>query len=244
MSNIILETKNVVKKFGGLVAVNNISMEVKQGEVFGIIGPNGAGKTTLLNLVSGLYKPEEGQVVFKGEEISALSPHQRCKKGIARTFQIVRSFPKMTALESVKVGLIFGSNTPQDDDEKARELLDFVGFPLPVDTLAQNLNTIQLKYVELARALGTNCELLLLDEVAAGLTPSELVKFIELVKKIRDTGVTIVTVEHIMKFIMNICERIIVLNYGEMIAEGTPDEIVNNKLVLEAYLGKEHAKAI
>ncbi|TFG88155.1 MAG: ABC transporter ATP-binding protein [Candidatus Atribacteria bacterium] len=236
----ILETKDIVKRFGGLVAVRNVSMHVKKGEIFGIIGPNGAGKTTLLNSISGIYKPEEGRVFFKGENITAWKAHVLCKKGIARTFQIVCSFPRMTVLENVKVGSIFGSNIPQDDDERARELLDFVGFPLPIDTLAGNLNTVQLKYLELARALATNGELLLLDEIAAGLTPSELVEFIELIKKIRDTGITVITIEHVMKFIMTICDRIIVLNYGEKIAEGTPDEIVKNKLVLEAYLGKEH----
>ncbi|MDW7730592.1 MAG: ABC transporter ATP-binding protein [Bacillota bacterium] len=241
MDNVLLETKNVVKRFGGLYAVKNVSMQVRKGEIFGIIGPNGAGKTTLLNSISGVYKPEEGQVLFKGEDITAQKAHVLCKKGIARTFQIVRSFPRMTVLENVKVGAVFGSNAIQDDDQKARELLDFVGFPLPLDTLASNLNTVQLKYLELARALVTNCELLLLDEVAAGLTPTELVEFIELIKRIRYRGITVITIEHVMKFIMNICDHIIVLNYGEKIAEGRPDEIVANKLVLEAYLGKEHS---
>lgn len=239
----ILETKDVVKRFGGLVAVKNVSMQVKRGQIFGVIGPNGAGKTTLLNSISGIYKPEEGKVFFKGEDITSLKAHALCRKGISRTFQIVRSFPKMTVLENVMVGSIFGSHTPQDDEKKALELLEFVGFPLPVDTLAGNLNTVQLKYLELARALATNGELLLLDEVAAGLTPGELVEFIELIKKIRDSGVTVITIEHVMKFIMSICDQIIVLNYGEKIAEGTPEEIVSNQLVLEAYLGKEHAVA-
>jgi branched-chain amino acid transport system ATP-binding protein len=240
MNSVLLETKNVVKRFGGLYAVKNVSMQVKKGEIFGIIGPNGAGKTTLLNSISGVYKPEEGQVLFKGEDITSQKAHVLCKKGIARTFQIVRSFPRMTVLENVMVGSVFGNTKHVDDVKRAVELLDFVGFPLPIDTLAGNLNTVQLKYLELARALATNGELLLLDEVAAGLTPGELVEFIELIKRIRDTGVTVITIEHVMKFIMNICDEIIVLNYGEKIAEGKPDEIVTNKLVLEAYLGKEH----
>ncbi len=242
MSNIILETKDVVKRFGGLVAVKNVSMQVKEGEIFGIIGPNGAGKTTLLNSVSGVFSPEEGKVFFKGEDITKQGSHILCKKGIARTYQIVNSFPRMTVLDNVKIGAIFGSKVQQDDDQKAREILEFVDFPMPVDTIAGNLNTVQLKYLELARALATNGELLLLDEVAAGLTPAELTDFIELIKKIRAKGITVITIEHVMKFIMTICDRIIVLNYGEKIAEGTPDEIVNNKLVLEAYLGKEHVK--
>lgn len=242
MQENVLVTKNVVKRFGGLTAVKEVSIEVKKGEIFGIIGPNGAGKTTFLNCVSGIYTPEEGEIIYKGENIKGLSSHVLCKKGIARTFQIVRSFHKMTALENVKVAVIFGSDKVQDPDERAKELLDYVNFPLPVDTLASNLNTVQLKYLELARALATDGELLLLDEVAAGLTPGELGEFIDLIKKIRDSGVTVISIEHVMKFIMTICDRIAVIHYGEKIAEGTPEEIVNNKLVIEAYLGKEHAK--
>lgn len=242
MQENVLVTKNVVKRFGGLTAVKEVSIEVKKGEIFGIIGPNGAGKTTFLNCVSGIYTPEEGEIIYKGENIKGLSSHVLCKKGIARTFQIVRSFHKMTALDNVKVAVIFGSDKVQDPDERAKELLDYVNFPLPVDTLASNLNTVQLKYLELARALATDGELLLLDEVAAGLTPGELGEFIDLIKKIRDSGVTVISIEHVMKFIMTICDRIAVIHYGEKIAEGTPEEIVNNKLVIEAYLGKEHAK--
>jgi branched-chain amino acid transport system ATP-binding protein len=242
MQENVLVTKNVVKRFGGLTAVKEVSIEVKKGEIFGIIGPNGAGKTTFLNCVSGIYTPEEGEIIYKGENIKGLSSHVLCKKGIARTFQIVRSFHKMTALDNVKVAVIFGSDKDRDPDERAKELLDYVNFPLPVDTLASNLNTVQLKYLELARALATDGELLLLDEVAAGLTPGELGDFIDLIKKIRDSGVTVISIEHVMKFIMTICDRIAVIHYGEKIAEGTPEEIVNNKLVIEAYLGKEHAK--
>jgi branched-chain amino acid transport system ATP-binding protein len=242
MQENILVTKNVVKRFGGLTAVKEVSIEVKKGEIFGIIGPNGAGKTTFLNCVSGIYTPEEGEIIYKGENIKGLSSHVLCKKGIARTFQIVRSFHKMTALDNVKVAVIFGSDKVQDPEKRAKELLDYVNFPLPVETLASNLNTVQLKYLELARALATDGELLLLDEVAAGLTPGELGDFIDLIKKIRDSGVTVISIEHVMKFIMTICDRIAVIHYGEKIAEGTPEEIVNNKLVIEAYLGKEHAK--
>jgi len=241
MDNVMLETKEVVKRFGGLIAVKNVTMQVKKGEIFGIIGPNGAGKTTLLNAISGIYKPEEGQVFFNGENVTGQKAHILCKKGIARTFQIVRSFPRMTVLENVKVGAVFGNLDQYDEELRAREMLDFIDFPVAYDTLAGNLNTIQLKYLELARALATKGELLLLDEVAAGLTPGELVEFIELIKRINETGITVITIEHVMKFIMNICDRIIVLNYGEKIAEGRPDDIINNKLVLEAYLGKEHS---
>ncbi len=242
MQNNILVTKDVVKRFGGLTAVKNVSIEVKKGEIFGIIGPNGAGKTTFLNCVSGIYNPEEGEIIYRGENIKGLSPHTLCKKGISRTFQIVRSFHKMTALDNVKVAVIFGSDKDHDPERRARELLEFVNFPLAADTIAGNLNTVQLKYLELARALATDGELLLLDEVAAGLTPGELGDFIDLIKRIRDSGITVISIEHVMKFIMTICDRIAVIHYGEKIAEGTPEEIVNNKLVIEAYLGKEHAK--
>ncbi len=243
MENTLLETKNVVKRFGGLVAVKNVSLNVQKGEIFGIIGPNGAGKTTFLNCVSGIYKPEEGSVLFKNQNITGVKPHLLCKKGIARTFQIVRSFQKMTALDNVRVAVIFGTEQNHDVDKRAKELLEFVNFPLSHKTLAGNLNTVQLKYLELARALATDSELLLLDEVAAGLTPGELVDFIELIKRVRDNGTTVITIEHVMKFIMNICDRIAVLHYGEKIAEGNPSEIIENEMVVEAYLGpgKKHA---
>ncbi|MFZ5945623.1 MAG: ABC transporter ATP-binding protein [Bacillota bacterium] len=235
----ILTTEGVEKRFGGLVAVNNVSLSVKQGEIFGIIGPNGAGKTTFLNCISGFYKPEKGTVIFKGQNIVGMSSHQLCHKGMARTFQIVRSFPKLSAEDNVKVASIFGGGQHRRPQKSAQELLDFVGFTMPKDILAENLNTMQLKRLELARALATNCELLLLDEVAAGLTPSELPEFIQLIKRIRDGGVTIICIEHVMKFIMECCDRIAVLHFGKKIAEGTTNEIKNDPKVTEAYLGEE-----
>ncbi|MGI6679709.1 MAG: ABC transporter ATP-binding protein [Dehalobacterium sp.] len=257
----ILSTEGVEKRFGGLVAVNNVSITVNEGEIFGIIGPNGAGKTTFLNCISGYYRPEKGKIIYKGQDITGKHPHQLCHQGIARTFQIVRSFPKLSALDNVRVGLIFGGglktydesldhltrNYPKLNEEetdptihKAESLLNFVEFPVSRNTLAENLNTMQLKRLELARALGTNAGLLLLDEVAAGLTPAELPDFIALVKKIRDSGITIICIEHVMKFIMEVCDRIAVIHFGSKIAEGTTDEIKSNPKVLEAYLGEEH----
>ncbi|KJR49201.1 Branched-chain amino acid transport ATP-binding protein LivG [Desulfosporosinus sp. I2] len=236
----MLITEGVEKRFGGLTAVNNVSVNVKEGEIFGIIGPNGAGKTTFLNCISGFYEPEKGKVIFKGQNIVGLSPHQLCHKGMARTFQIVRSFPKMSALDNVKVAAVFGGKKHKNPEKQAEELMDFVGFPVAKNILTENLNTMQLKRLELARALATNCQLLLLDEVAAGLTPSEIPDFIALIKRIRDSGVTIITIEHVMKFIMGVCDRITVLQFGTQIAEGTVEEIKSNPKVTEAYLGEEH----
>lgn len=228
------------KRFGGLIAVDNVSVNVQEGEIFGLIGPNGAGKTTFLNCISGFYTPEKGKIFFKGQDILKLSPHELCHRGMARTFQIVRSFPKMSALDNVKVAAVFGGKKHKNPSKRAEELMDFVGFPVAKNILAENLNTMQLKRLELARALATNCQLLLLDEVAAGLTPTELPDFIDLIRRIRDSGVTIITIEHVMKFIMGVCDRITVLQFGKQIAEGTVAEIKNNPKVTEAYLGEEN----
>lgn len=236
----ILNAEDVEKRFGGLVALKDVSLNVKEGEIFGLIGPNGAGKTTFLNCISGFYKPEKGKIYFKGEDLLKLSPHQICHKGIARTFQIVRSFPKLSALDNVRVSVVFGGTYQRNPEKRAGELMDFVGFLMSKDILAKNLNTMQLKRLELARALGTNCKLLLLDEVASGLTTSELSDFIELIKRIRDCGITIICIEHVMKFIMGVCDRIAVLQFGKLIAEGTAEEIKSNPKVTEAYLGEEH----
>lgn len=235
---VLLQTKNVTKRFGGLIAVNDVSLNIEKGQIFGLIGPNGAGKTTLLNSISGVYRPEEGKVFFSGQDITPLSADKICHRGIARTFQIVHSFPQMTVLENVMVGAIFGGRKDHEKSETvAKKMLDFVEFPLNHDSLAQDLNTIQLKQLELARALATECNLLLLDEVAAGLTPAELDDLSNLIRRIRDSGITIIMVEHLMKLIMGVCDRIAVLSFGEKIAEGAPKEITKNEKVIEAYLG-------
>lgn len=237
----ILETLDVVKRFGGLTAVDKVSLAVSEGEIFGLIGPNGAGKTTLLNVIAGVYKPDVGAVKFKGEEILKLSSDQICKKGISRTFQISQPFPKMSALENVMVSVIFGTDRAvKDPVAKAEEMLSLVEFPMPAETLASNLNAIQLKRLDLARALASHPKLLLLDELAAGLTTGELSELIALVRKIRDMGITIIIVEHVMRVIMDVCDRIAVLYYGQKIAEGTPKEIAENDKVAEAYLGEKY----
>ena len=238
----ILETQDIVKRFGGLTAVDHVSIGVEEGEIFGLIGPNGAGKTTLLNVIAGVYSPTAGTVHFAGECTSGLPPESICKKGLSRTFQICRPFPDMTALENVMVAAIFGhaEGTVEEPAKMAEDRLQFVEFPMPVGTLAKQLNAGQLKRLDLARALATGPKVLLLDEVGAGLTPGELADITKLIRKIRDAGTTIVIVEHLMRVILGICDRIAVLHYGQKIAEGTAEEIKGDERVAEAYLGEKY----
>lgn len=237
----ILETEGVCKRFGGLQAVKDVSLQVEKGQIFGLIGPNGAGKTTFLNSIAGTYAPENGKVIFNGKDITGFKADKICHAGIARTYQIVRSFPQMTVLENVMVGGIFGGKLSSEDAaKKAAELLNFVEFPVGHDLRAQNLNTIQLKRLEMARALATDCTLLLLDEVAAGLTPGELNDITVLIRKIRNMGITIIIVEHLMKLIMDVCDRIAVLYFGEKLADDSPKEITENEKVIKAYLGENY----
>ena len=238
MARKILETFNLSKHFGGLKAVNDVSIYVEEGDIFGLIGPNGAGKTTLQNTIAGTFPPTSGKVIFEGKDITGFKAHQVCHAGINRTFQIVRSFPRMTALQNVVVSGIFGAGlTESQATAKARELLEFVEFPADPETPANTLNTMQLKRVEMAKALASNCRLLFLDEVAAGLTPGELNDIIVLIRRIRDRGVTILIVEHLMKLIMEVCNRLAVLCFGELIAMDVPSVVTSDEKVLKAYLG-------
>jgi branched-chain amino acid transport system ATP-binding protein len=236
----ILHTEKVVKNFGGLTAVNRVSMDVEEGQIYGLIGPNGAGKTTFLNCIAGAYPPTSGEVYFLGEETTGAPANVMCRNGMSRTFQITRPFPKLTVLENVLVGAVFGADggSAKPPERRAREVLEFVKFPLPPDTPAERLNTVQLKRLDLARALACGPKLLLLDELAAGLTPTELEDMMALIQEIRDTGITIVVVEHIMRVIQGVCDRVMVIEYGSQIAEGTPQEVLNNPKVIKAYLGE------
>ena len=236
----ILEGEGIRKNFEGLTALANVDFHISRGEILGLIGPNGAGKTTLFNLISGSLVPTSGTIKFKGENITGLKPHRICRKGIARTFQLVKLFGNMTVLENILLGGLFGPSTasPRSHTEKAcLELLEFVGLSEMKENLARDLTIINQKRLEVARALATKPELLLLDEFMAGLNPTEVALAIELIKKIRNLGVTIIMIEHVMKVIMDISDRIMVLHHGEKIAEGIPEEITANKMVIDVYLG-------
>jgi branched-chain amino acid transport system ATP-binding protein len=238
----LLELRGITKRFGGLTALSKVDLDVEAGQIVGLIGPNGAGKSTLLNVIAGVYKPTAGTVRFRGEKITGLSPNRTCARGISRTFQICRPFPKMSILENVQVAATFGgAGRVTDPEAEARAMLEFTGFPVAELELAESLNTAQLRRLDLARALVSKPALLLLDEAAAGLTPLELGDLQKLILKIRHQGTTVVIVEHLMRLIMQLCDRIVVLQYGQKIAEGTPSEIVENESVTSAYLGEKYA---
>jgi branched-chain amino acid transport system ATP-binding protein len=237
----ILEGEGVTKYFGGLVAVSRVDFNVDQGKIIGLIGPNGAGKTTLFNLISGALVPKGGAIRFNGQNITGLKPHKICKMGVARTFQSVKVFANMPVLENVLLGSLFGisnSMPAADAAREAMESLEFVGLSAVRATPAKDLTLANQKRLEVARALATKPELLLLDELMAGLNPTETAEAMELVTRIRDKGITIFMIEHVMKAIMSVCDRIMVLHHGEKIAEGTPQEITINKTVVEVYLGE------
>lgn len=237
----ILEGVRVAKSFGGLAAVCHVDFHVDQGQVVGLIGPNGAGKTTLFNLISGALVPDEGEIRFKGAKISGSKPYQICRSGIARTFQSVQVFANLPVFENVLLGALFGKSTGMSSAESAKqaaELLEFVGLSAMRAAPAKDLTLANQKRLEVARALATRPELLLLDELMAGLNPTEVAQAMEMVTRIRDRGITIFMIEHVMKAIMSICDRILVLHHGEKIAEGTPHEIATSKTVVEVYLGE------
>jgi branched-chain amino acid transport system ATP-binding protein len=254
----LLQTKNVVKRFGGLTAVNNMTYELEQGAIASIIGPNGAGKTTFFNSLTGLYKPEEGQILFNDRSLIGLRPDQVCERGVARTFQNIRLFGSMTVLENILVGMhtqlhqgavdaLFRTKKFHAEEgsaeQKASEIMEYVGLKNVGNELARNLPYGGQRRIEIGRALAANPTLLLLDEPTAGMNPNETEEAIKLFRRIRDDkGITVLLIEHDMRVVMNISERITVMDYGEKIAEGTPQEIRSNQRVIEAYLGREAAK--
>lgn len=231
--------QGLTKRFGGLVAVNNLSFSVNEGEILGLIGPNGSGKTTVFNLITGFYKPTSGTIEFKGHILNGLPPWKICKLGVGRTFQITRPLQRMTILENVMTGAFSRTDSFEVAREKAKEVLEFCGLGHKAHFLGKALTVADRKRLEIAKALATNPSLLLLDEVMAGLTPQEQKEGVELVKKIRDTGVTVIIVEHIMHVIMGLCDKILCINYGQEIAYGSPEEVANHPQVIEAYLGKD-----
>jgi branched-chain amino acid transport system ATP-binding protein len=241
----ILEGKGVTKYFGGLAAVSNVDFAVDQGEAFGLIGPNGAGKTTLFNLISAALTTQSGTIIFKGEDITRKKHYQICRMGIARTFQTVKIFADLPVLNNVILGSYFGISggmSSTDAVENALEMLEFVNLAHWKDAPAKDLTLANQKRLEVARALATQPELLLLDEIMAGLTPAEVGDAMELINRIRERGISVIMIEHVMKAIMNVCDRIMVLHHGEKIAQGTPQEIATSEKVIEVYLGeKRHA---
>ncbi len=236
----LLKCVAVSKEFGGLQALKNVDLTVQEGTIAGLVGPNGSGKSTLLNVISGVYKPDSGKILFMNEDISKLPPYKICAKGVAKTSQIVQSFPDMTTIENVSIASLFARKREGSIKEKATQLLNFVGLsPEKLNLPARNLNVVELRRVQLARALATEPKLLLLDELLTGLTPKECDEAIALVKLINENGVTILIVEHVMKVIMGLCEQVTVLHHGEKICEGSPATVCNDKSVIDVYLGKK-----
>lgn len=237
----MLKCVGVSKRFGGLQALKDVDFTVNEGEIAGLVGPNGSGKSTLLNLISGVYKPDSGQILLRDEDISKLPPHVICAKGVTKTAQTVQSFPEMTATENVLTSVLFNRDKVDKKADgllRAQELLAFVGLDKEkFDVKAKNLNVVQLRKIQLAKALATNPELLLLDELLTGLTPKESDEAIALIKQINKQGVTVLMVEHVMRVIMGLCNRVIVLQHGEKICEGTPKQGLQRRKRSQGVLG-------
>jgi branched-chain amino acid transport system ATP-binding protein len=241
----LLELDDVTRRFGGLNAVESVSFSVAQGEILGLIGPNGAGKTTLINLITGVYPANRGSVRFDGRDITGQRPHQIARLGLARTFQIVQPFPKMTVLENAAAGALFsgGARSLREAHSIAREHLEFTGLTDVADRPAAALTLARRKRLELAKSLAMKPRLLMLDEVNAGLNSAEIAEALDMIRKIASLGVTIIVIEHLMKVVLSISHRLVVLHHGQLIAQGEPRAVVSDKAVIEAYLGSKYVAA-
>lgn len=236
----LLEIKDVIKKFGGLIAVNEVNMTVEEGQIVGVIGPNGAGKTTLFNCIAGAFSPSSGNIIFNGQEMAGKKPYEICQAGVTRTFQVVKPFASKSVLYNTMVGAFSQTNRMDEAEEIALEVLNFLEMENKKDVLAKSLTLPERKKLELCRALATKPKLLLLDEVMAGLRPTEVTEMLPVIRKINERGVTIIIVEHIMQAIMNLSDKVYVINFGKKIAEGDPLDVVSDKEVVKAYLGDEY----
>jgi len=244
----LLELKGVTKRFGGVAALNGVSATVAKGEILGVIGPNGAGKTTLLNCVSGVYKPDAGDIKWQGQSITGLAPHRVARLGIGRTFQIVKPFGSMSVRENAAVGALFGSGEarrgPKEAFKDADRVLEVVGLRAKADLPVTSLTIPDRKRLEVARAVATQPKLLLLDEVMAGLNSVEVDEALDMVRAVHATGVTVVLIEHVMRVIVGVCTRAIVLDFGQVLAEGEPEVVLRDERVIQAYLGERYAKRL
>lgn len=239
----MLAVKGMTKQFGGLRAVDSLDLQIEEGQIFGLIGPNGAGKSTAFNCIAGVFPPTAGEITFDGKNINGSKPWDLCKQGLARTFQIVKPFGSKSVLYNVTVGSFATTNSRTEAEAKALKVLEYLNFADKKDILAANLTIADRKRLEIAKALATEPKLLLLDEVMAGLRPNEVDEMVDILKNLRDRGITIFVIEHIMRAIMAMSDRIVVIQFGKKIAEGTPAEIANNEKVIKAYLGEDYAVA-
>jgi branched-chain amino acid transport system ATP-binding protein len=237
----VLQLENLIMRFGGLTAVNSLNLSINKGEILGLIGPNGAGKSTAFNCIAGVYHPTEGSVRFQGEVINNKKPWDLCKKGLARTFQIVKPFASKSVLYNVMVGAFAKTEKTSEAEEKAIKVLKTLNFEKKKDMKAGNLTIADRKRLEIARALATEPRLLLLDEVMAGLRPAEVDEVVDIIKELRQKGMTIFVIEHIMRAVMALSDRIVVIHFGKKIAEGTPEEVASDENVIKAYLGDDYA---
>lgn len=241
---VLLEGTNISKSFGGLTALSRIDFALKEGEILGLIGPNGAGKTTLFNLITGVHRASAGHIYFRGKDITRNKPHAICRSGISRTYQLVRSFPRLTVLENVLVGIYFGRAGGRRNSTRAaygevERLLDLVGLAGKIGERAEHLTLMERRRLEIARALATRPSVLLLDEVVCGLNPTETAQAMDLIRGLREQDITIFLIEHVMKAIMGLSDRVMVLHHGELIAQGRPQEVADNEHVIKAYLGEK-----